>query len=283
MGLSSQYMFNGLLINPGYAGAKDHGVVSANYRNQWAGFEGAPTNQTISGHVPMKKQPMAFGMIIRRETIGVSRDFGVQGVASYKLEMRRADLRIGLGAGFQSRRSNWSTVVLDQQDDELFAANGDNMIRPEFSFGGYYQEKEWYVGYSIPTLLGYRYETSDAMKVKFSFGEMNHMLTAGFKYDINRQLVLKPSFLLRSIPTGSTQIDLNTNLIINDRFWTGLSYRMGESITGLFECQLNDKLRVGYSYDHPISQVGQFSIGSHELMLMYEFRLSSFAKNPRYF
>ena len=38
----SQYIYSGLLINPAYAGSQDALNITAAYRNQWTGFEGAP-------------------------------------------------------------------------------------------------------------------------------------------------------------------------------------------------------------------------------------------------
>ena len=39
----SQYLFNGLLINPGYAGSHPYTSSSLLHRSQWSQFDGAPT------------------------------------------------------------------------------------------------------------------------------------------------------------------------------------------------------------------------------------------------
>jgi type IX secretion system PorP/SprF family membrane protein len=282
-GLMSQYMFDGLVINPAFAGSKGYPVANLNYRNQWAGFEGAPTTQTLSAHMPIKRQNISFGTMITKETIGVSRDIGFTGITSYKLKFHRSHLNIGVGAGIKTRRAGWTDVQLDQREDELFNADGRNMIRPEFSAGAFYYTKDWYAGYSIPTILGYGYKSSDAFKVKFSPLEMNHLITAGFTHEISRNMVLKPSMLFKAIPNTAAQVDLNANLILQKKFWIGASYRLAESVYGLIEYQANAQLRVGYAYDKPTLKLGQYSGGSHEVMLMYEFRANSVAKNPRYF
>ena len=38
----TQFMYNKLLINPAYAGSRGVPSVTAVYRSQWVGFEGAP-------------------------------------------------------------------------------------------------------------------------------------------------------------------------------------------------------------------------------------------------
>ena len=44
--LTSQYLFNGLVINPAYAGSRDALTGNLTHRQQWVGFEGAPITQT---------------------------------------------------------------------------------------------------------------------------------------------------------------------------------------------------------------------------------------------
>ena len=44
----SQAFINPLLINPGAAGFSGSQNLLLNYRNQWSGFNGAPTTATVS-------------------------------------------------------------------------------------------------------------------------------------------------------------------------------------------------------------------------------------------
>ena len=38
----SQYLWNGYLMNPAFAGIEDYIDLRSGYSHQWAGFEGAP-------------------------------------------------------------------------------------------------------------------------------------------------------------------------------------------------------------------------------------------------
>ena len=53
----TQYMYNTIAINPAYAGSRETLTIVGLHRNQWAGFPGAPTTQTLSiiHHYEMKK------------------------------------------------------------------------------------------------------------------------------------------------------------------------------------------------------------------------------------
>jgi type IX secretion system PorP/SprF family membrane protein len=48
----TQYMFNGLVINPAYSAVDESLNITALARQQWVGFKGAPNTQTFSVHSP---------------------------------------------------------------------------------------------------------------------------------------------------------------------------------------------------------------------------------------
>ena len=75
--LTTQYLFNGLLINPAYAGSRDALTANLTYRQQWVGFEGAPTTQILSVHSPVNGKHIGLGLMVYNDRIGVSRETGV--------------------------------------------------------------------------------------------------------------------------------------------------------------------------------------------------------------
>ena len=59
------------LYNPAYAGANKGTQFNLGYRNQWAGFEGAPVTFMASGYGTFKKKPnMAAGGLIMNDKSG---------------------------------------------------------------------------------------------------------------------------------------------------------------------------------------------------------------------
>ena len=60
----TQYMFNEMFINPAYAGSREHIALTALYRNQWVGIEGAPKTQTFSVHAPLRNEKIGLGFSI---------------------------------------------------------------------------------------------------------------------------------------------------------------------------------------------------------------------------
>ncbi|NND94819.1 MAG: type IX secretion system membrane protein PorP/SprF [Flavobacteriales bacterium] len=282
-GVVSQYMFNGLVLNPAYAGSQSTLAVNINYRNQWTGFEGAPKAQIASVHSPLKDQPISIGGIVSHEEAGLSSDIRVSAVGSYKLKLETGELQFGIGAGLGIISSRWQDALIDNIDDPLFQQNTVGLVRPLFSTGVYYQDRNWYAGYSLPSILSYDYSGGEEIRTTFSVGGMEHMLTAGYVYKINRRVVIKPSMLIRVQPSSVMTFDLNTNVVFKKKIWTGISYRHSDALVALLEYQIHHQLRLGYSYDYTLNAIGNYSAGSHEIALMWAFRKKSFARNPRYF
>ena len=281
--LMSQYMFNGLVVNPAYAGAKNNLAVNISYRNQWTGFEGAPTTQIASIHAPIDRNPISVGGMISREEVGVSTDIALRGLVSYKLKMDDGRLRFGIGAGFANTNSRWSEFQIDEVNDTLFQSDVAGLVRPLFSAGAYFEAKKWYAGYSMPSIMRYEYVGQDEVRSIFSMARIEHILTAGYAYKYSRSIVIKPSFLVRTNPSSGAQADINCNVIFSNKLWTGASYRHNEAIIAMMEYQVHHQFRIGYAYDYSLGPIGSYSAGSHELMLLWVFRKQSFARNPRYF
>jgi hypothetical protein len=65
-----------------------------------------------------------------------------------------------------------------------------------------------------------------------------------------------------------------------ERFWIGASYRNSRAISGMFQFQVNNQLKLAYTYDFDFARLRTFSSGSHEVMLRYEFRYKVEAVSP---
>src|SRR5688572_13416949 len=67
----SQYMFNALLFNPAYSGAHEALNLTALYRNQWLGIDGAPKAISFTAHSPLKNKKVNLGLSIENESVGL--------------------------------------------------------------------------------------------------------------------------------------------------------------------------------------------------------------------
>ena len=64
----SMYRFNGLYLNPAYAGSHDVINVMAIYRHQWVKVPGLPQSASVAIHSPLKNERVALGLIYNFDT-----------------------------------------------------------------------------------------------------------------------------------------------------------------------------------------------------------------------
>lgn len=282
--LTSQYLFNGLLINPAYAGSRDALATNLTHRQQWVGFEGAPVTQTLSIHAPIKRRKIGLGMVLYNDRIGVSGETGLFTNYAYRIKFPHGKLAFGLGAGFTMLRASWNQVAIQQQGDAVFASATRSAFRPNFSAGAYYYSKKAFVGLSAPFLLAYRYTTSETgFQLSDTRADMQTMLTGGYLFELSPDVKLKPSTLIRYRLESGVQADLTTNVIYKEKIWLGASYRTNDALVGMLEVLPTAQWRFGYAYDMGLNALRAYHHGSHELMLQYEFGYRIRVRDPRYF
>ncbi|MBL8011189.1 MAG: type IX secretion system membrane protein PorP/SprF [Flavobacteriales bacterium] len=282
--ITSQYLFNGLLINPAYAGSRDAFAANLTYRHQWVGMEGAPVTQVLSVHSPLKGRKLGLGAVLYSDRIGVSRETGLTTNYSYRVKFRKGRLSFGLGAGAIFAQARWTEVALQDRQDAVYAADTRGSFRPTFSGGVFYYKKTFFMGASVPFLLGRRFDAANGRWVASAdLRQLQPMITGGYVWKVSDDFKLKPSTLIRYQSSSNVQADLNMNVFFKDRFTAGLSYRTQDALVGMFEVMPTQQWRIGYSYDLGLSAITPYHSGTHELMLQYELGYRIRVKDPRYF
>lgn len=283
--LTSQYLFNGLAINPAYAGSRDVLSATLTHRQQWVGFDGAPVTQNISVHSPVKRSKVGIGLMVFNDRIGVSNETGILANYAYRIKMpNKGKLALGFGAGVSLYRAKWSQVATQDGNDPSFAADTRGAARPNFSAGVLYQNKKWYVGASVPFMLAHRYDVVDrTYRLSEERIDLEPMITGGYVVTLNDEFKVKPTSLMRYRISSGLQGDVSANLIYRDKVWLGASVRTGDAIIGMVEVLPTPQWRVGYAYDAGFSRINAYHRGSHELLIQYEFGYRIRVRDPRYF
>lgn len=283
----TQYMFNGLVLNPAYAGSQETFIATAMMRQQWVGIDGAPQTQTFSAHSPLydlrrKKglvSPVSLGLTIYHDRIAITGQTGFLASYAYRLNLLNgASLSLGLQAGVSQFRIKYSELGLD---DQSFLGGDVVEWQPDFGAGVYYRADRFYAGLSAPQMLRPKIGVKHT-----SIGFAPHyFLAMGYLMDINEALKLKPNVLVKNFSGDLVQLDLNCNLFINEILNLGLSWRSFESVGTLIQVQVDERFALGYAYDIPYgSQIATMSNGSHEIMLNYRVPKKKVRiVNPRFF
>jgi type IX secretion system PorP/SprF family membrane protein len=286
--LYSQYMFNMLNINPAYAGNRAVNNINFVHREQWTGFAGNPKTTFLSWDKRQQESNVGYGIQVYNDQLGIENTTGIQGFYSYRLPFDdQSTLTLGLNGGVLNYNANYSgSTVFDGGDPSL---NDESVWRPTCGFGAMYFKNEWYLGFSIPSLLKTIPTSSDTAKNKDPFRSsgfgFQYFFTGGYILEVTDKFVVKPSTLVKYAVGAPVQIDLNMNMWWENKYGIGFSYRSGNAYVGLVEWQITNQIRIGYAFDYTATAMNRYNQGSHEVMLRYEFDTSSSfnVNSPRYY
>lgn len=283
--MTSQYMFSQLTINPAYAAAKPYISASFLFRKQWAGFDGAPVTETASVQGLLKSKRVGLGAVISNDKLGITNQTDFFGNYAYLLPLSKGNLSLGLRAGFSVYTSDLSDLIYWDTNDPIYELSTATDFLPNAGFGAFYFQDKFYAGFSVPYLLNY-----DPNKSLSIDGDQLHRLirhyyiSTGYVFDVSSELKIKPNLLVRYVDAAPMQFDINVNALLSDIIWIGASYRSGDAVLGLVEYKINNKIRVGYSYDITLTEIKSFTSGTHEIMIGLDFGRDVLKlSNPRNF
>jgi len=263
----SNFMFNRLAINPGYAGSQDQLNVTAVHRRQWENFEGAPTTSAFSAHKYVKEKNIGLGMMASSDQIGIHTDNRLYLMYAYKIKTKAGTLSLGLQGGFSRLNSDFTKLNLRSERD-VNMSGVRNDFNPNFGTGAYFSNNNFYAGISVPYLINNKLEgTTEALAQAQE--SRYYMLSSGVVLDVNRDIKVVPSVLLRVQERNAMGVDINTNVVIKDLLTVGLSYRSEMALTAIMGLNLSENLSMGYAYDLTNTDIGRYSSGSHEFMLNF--------------
>lgn len=285
----TQYMYNTVSINPGYAGSRENVSIAALHRSQWAGIDGAPTTQTFNVHAPIGYRGVGLGISIVNDKIGPTSETYFDGDFSYTIyTSREGRLSFGLKASAHLLDINFSKLNQDYTNpggpDPTLQHNIDNKFSPNFGAGVYYYTQQFYLGLSVPRLLQTTHFDGQALSTATE--RMNFYLITGYVFELDHNWRFKPATLLKVVQGAPIQLDISANFMFKEKFILGAGYRLDAAVSALAGFQLSKELFIGMAYDRETSALGKviFNQGSFELIARYDFisRLSNL-KSPRFF
>ena len=280
----TQYMYNMNVLNPAYAGSNEALNLNFLARTQWVGFEGAPETLTLSMHAPVGKN-IGAGLSVIVDKLGPVEEQNIYGDISYTLNVsNNAKLALGIKAGYTFYNLCIPCLRTTSPDDQSFNNNVANKTFPNFGVGAFYYTDKFYAGVSVPNLLqSFHFDKSGGQVTRAS-EEKHYFVTTGYVFDISQDLKFKPSTMIKAVEGAPLSVDFSGNVLFYDKFEAGLSYRLDESFSALINVRVGESLRIGYAYDHTLTNLEQFNSGSHEVLLLFNFDFDRVKiKSPRFF
>ena len=263
----SQHMFAKLAFNPAYAGSNGAYCGTLLYRNQWTGFGGEPKTFLFTGDAYIADISSGVGLTVISDQIGFDKNLGLRAAYAYRLDLGAGKLGLGVDFGMMQKSVDGSKFVFTESGDQSIPTNNVSGSAFDLGFGAYYNTDKMFVGASASHLTEgvIKY---DNIKTKLA---RHYYLQAGYNIDLTSTMTLKPCVLMKT-DAASTQLDINTNVLINNKYWAGLSYRLQDAVVIMVGIELIPNLKLGYSYDLTLSDIKTYSSGTHEVMLGYCFK-----------
>ncbi|MBX2970341.1 MAG: type IX secretion system membrane protein PorP/SprF [Cyclobacteriaceae bacterium] len=277
--MQSLYMFDPLLLNPAYAGNHVQLSATAIYRNQWVNFPGAPRTLTATVHSGFRGSRAGVGIIAGRDEIGIHGENSLYLAYSYKIpvsQYSKTTLSFGLQGGFNDFKSDYGKLNPKSPTDPFFGVV-DRTFTWNFGAGLYLRSDKFYVGLSVPYGLNNKVVDFESLESE-ALQRRYYYLTGGFMKELSKDVKLYPSTVIRFQEEAPLSFDFNLLAVLYDVVGFGLSYRLNDSVVGLFELQINENFHVGYAYDFTTSDMARFSNGTHEIMVNYRIKINKLHK-----
>lgn len=283
----TQYMYNTIVVNPAYAGSRETLSIFALHRTQWVGLDGAPTTNNFSLNSPLGRN-LGIGLSVINDKIGPSDENNIAVDLSYSIDVSsRYKLSFGLKATANLLNVDFSKLHIYNPGDPRFQNNIDNRFSPNIGAGLYLHSDNTYFGLSAPQFIENNHYDKSANSSATTFiatEKIHYYFIAGHVFDLNPNLLFKPSVLTKMVQGAPLQVDLSGNFLINQKFTAGLAYRWDAAFSGMVGFQASQSWFIGYSYDMDATKLANYNSGSHEIFLRYElFTKKNIILSPRFF
>ncbi|MDB5116968.1 MAG: hypothetical protein JWQ79_2460 [Mucilaginibacter sp.] len=283
----SQYIFNGLYINPAYAGYKSDFFINSFYRSQWTGLDGAPQTVSIAADGAVAHDKVGLGLLLEKDELGAQSNTAVYTNYAYRIQIGQNEdsrLAFGLGLGFIQNSIDGTKLSGVQAGDNYIPTGYHSFFAPDARLGILYTNDDYFVGASVDNLLPqYMHNTDNASALGIPVPKPHEYFTTGALFDLNESVKFKPSILIKDTQTAPTSMDINMFVLLNEKLWLGSTYRTAidlynkpnlqdglqksSAVVAIVEFFATDNIRIGYAFDYSLNKLGSYGYGSHELSI----------------
>lgn len=270
--ISNQWQETKALYNSATVGTREDLYITALYRMQWIGIKGAPVDMLLLSDIPLNflGKQHGVGITISGQKKGLFINSELKGQYDFQLSLMKGILSIGLEAGLFNSSFDGTKIFIP--DDEGLSPNDPALPQQQVSghafdmgLGLYYTHRNLYVGLAATHL----FEPKIALGTNhFIRIRRNYTLMAGYNILPSNSLLTWHPGILAVSDFQSWRIDLTLEMAFNQRYFAQVMYRWGVE-AGFSVGMKFGKIRVGYAFSMPTSELARGNYGTHELVLSY--------------
>lgn len=286
----SQYIFNGIYINPAYAGYRQELNAHAFYRNQWVGVPGAPQTMSLAVDGSVNNDRVGLALQVSHDKIGAQSQLSAYGNYAYRIPLgnETGRLALGIGAGIVQLGLDPNKLDFTNPNEPNIGGAAQHMLLFDTRAGVYYATANWFAGFSADNLTAQYQAKNKTLSHFIPIPKPHYYLTGGALLQMNEDVLLKPSFLLKDDRSGPTSLDLNMFVLLKEVVWIGGGYRTAvnlynkpalqpglaksSAVIAMAEVFVLPELRIGYAFDYALNKYRTYNNGTHEISVGYYFK-----------
>jgi type IX secretion system PorP/SprF family membrane protein len=268
----SQYRSNLYMLNPGVTGTKKLVDARINYRNQWMGYEDAPKTYSLGAHSRFMKGKMGAGFYVMQDQIGPSKLMNLGLSYAYHIRFPDVELSAGIAANFTKHTLNGNKMFLHNTQDPALDQHVINSTWvPDALAGIYLYNDRFHIGLSALHMLEstaefYKNDSTKKGLIKYA----DHVnFTLGYNYSQHPDYIFESTLYGTYIAGTPFNLDYTLRVHYRQMVFAGLSIRLRDAIALHVGFTFLEDFQVSYSYDFLTSKIGNYSSGSHEVMLAF--------------
>lgn len=254
----SQFSESRSIWNPA-ATAYDHYIhTDLHMRQQWLGFDGAPTSGYLSAGYPLLDYNMSVGLGLTFDKTGPVQKVGAEVNYAYKLRnifTRDAQLSIGIGAGIQQYSFDPSNAVVRDAEDPLVGTGKASSMFPSVKAGFFFISNPkkydggnvFYMGGSFTQVYA-----GDILTDGINQKRVRHMFFEVGTVIQGRNSFIEPSLMFNNASPELATLVASVRYEMRDAFWAGIGYSTASDMS----------IQAGFILPEMGGQYGQLRLGA---------------------
>lgn len=260
--------------NPASMNRNNQMNVTGSFSMQMAGYRHAPVSLFLGADtsLPFDKGHHAAGAGLFNETIGLFTNRRILLDYSYKINLKKGWINLGIQGGAMSQEFNGSKVEAENANDPAFPTSTERGSTGDIGAGIMYSIGDWYVGLSAQHLnfphleFGKGAGARTEMDIKPTF-----YVNGGCNIKLNNPFIsVQPCLLIQS-DLDFFRTDLSSRVTYEYEsllFYGGFTWTPGISVAVLAGGRYKSVL-LGYAYELYTGDIGYLN-GSHDLIISWQ-------------
>jgi type IX secretion system PorP/SprF family membrane protein len=288
---SSNFSIFQQYYNPAFTGFQGS-MIKSYYRNQWAGFDGAPKTLFISGEVNLSDYKEGKGVDGEEKspvvTAGIQHSLGLsvlydsygpfvenQIFLSYRSRINlteKVSLQAGGAIAYHLQSLDGNKLTTEEANDPTISkySNQSNRSgRVDFNLGLALTGQDFYAGYAMQNIVGSMSETDNDYFRNNS--KIHYIVQGGYRKALSDKVGIIVNALLRFDKQLDETVEGQLKAVFYNTVWAGFGYRnnLAYSLNVGFRMK---QLRVGYAYEIPTGDAQMTGSTTSEILLTYDLK-----------